>query len=112
MPDQTPSMPPLPEPFHAEATTFGWPDLYRANQMHAYAQAVADERVREALKLARNAITDLQSELARSDSPINGEYVAAMHFGDRARAAIRALADQLSPKAAVSTLSLERSEPK
>ncbi|KQP02508.1 hypothetical protein [Pseudorhodoferax sp. Leaf265] len=98
--DQTPSMPPLPGallPLIRGAAQCSGPAedaqmAYITAEIHSYAQAVADEREREALKLAGHAISDLQSELARSDSPINGEYVAAMHFGDRARAAIRALA--------------------
>jgi hypothetical protein len=32
---------PLPEPFHKEATTFGWPDLFTAEQMLAYGKACA-----------------------------------------------------------------------
>lgn len=63
MPDPTPSMPPLPEPFigvqnnpwggHSEVVrcAIGEPgviSVYTADQMHAYAQAVADARVREA----------------------------------------------------------------
>lgn len=53
--DQTPSMPPLPEPIRrrgmqisADGVCTVFFDCYDNSQMHAYAQAVADERVRAA----------------------------------------------------------------
>lgn len=92
MPDQTPSMPTLPEPdsycTHADSHEY---DVWNADQMHAYAQAVADERVRAALAELREC-RDLLSAV---------ETTSRNNFAQLSAERIEAI------DAAISTLSLE-----
>lgn len=82
MPDQTPSMPPLPKPWDLQHDDDGRPQvIYTADQMRAYAQAVADERVREALERA--------AQICDDESSVEG-------IAQRCRDAIRALIPTLS----------------
>lgn len=97
MPDQTPSMPPLPEPdthcYDEDTGTDVW--SHSPAQVIAYAQAVADERVREALEQAVKAcLSEAVEVVVTSDWAYNN---ATQHCAE----AIRAL---------IPTLSLERKD--
>ena len=118
MPNPTPSMPPLPEPYdycyewdgpygtrkfstapHNGRQCDKTVSLFSAAQMHAYAQSVADARVREAtdsLRLAGAALANCAFNLAQRNP---GQFTTRdIEVLDKARkdwdAAIRSLAAQ------------------
>lgn len=96
MPDEAQPMPKLPEPFHKEASAFGWPDLYTAAQMHAFrAEGVKEATAgyAELLKAASNYANRYALDEADDDGPhFTGCSQQQHEDAKRLLAAIRSLA--------------------
>ncbi|PZP97539.1 MAG: hypothetical protein DI587_17220 [Variovorax paradoxus] len=119
MPDQTPSMPPLPGallPLIRGAAQCTGPAedvqmAYITAEIHAYAKAVADERVREALAGVLEALEAGHDALAAAATDYHttmAGYRPHMHAAmDAEVASVKVVLERVRALA-ISTLSLER----
>ena len=90
--EQTDRMPECPKPFHTEASTFGWPDLFTAAQMRDYG-----------LKCRRATLTAVLPQVGE-ENPSNGELLKLLpvtnHYLDEPDGGSPSLLTQLQRMAA------------